>query len=130
MIPESKFRTPLYRVRGLGAARDGTRHWWAQRVTAIALVPLLIWFVGALVSVADADYAAVVDWMQSPFVTILMIGLLGALFHHAQLGVQVVLEDYVHTEWLKFASIILVKLAALILGLAGIVAVLKVSLGD
>lgn len=130
MIPESKFRTPLYRVRGLGSARDGTRHWWAQRVTAIALVPLLIWFVGALVSVADADYAAVVDWMQSPFVTILMIGLLGALFHHAQLGVQVVLEDYVHTEWLKFASIILVKLAALILGLAGIVAVLKVSLGD
>jgi succinate dehydrogenase / fumarate reductase membrane anchor subunit len=99
-------------------------------VTAIALVPLLIWFVGALVSVADADYAAVVDWMQSPFVTIFMIGLLGALFHHAQLGVQVVLEDYVHTEWLKFASIILVKLAALILGLAGIVAVLKVSLGD
>lgn len=130
MILESKFRTPLYRVRGLGSARDGTRHWWAQRVTAIALVPLLIWFVGALVSVADADYATVVDWMRSPFVTILMIGLLGALFHHAQLGVQVVLEDYVHTEWLKFASIILVKLAALILGLAGIVAVLKVSLGD
>lgn len=130
MTPESNFRTPLNKVRGLGSAKDGTHHWWAQRVTAIALVPLLIWFVGALVSVADADYAAAVDWMRSPFVTIFMIGLLGALFHHAQLGVQVVLEDYVHAEWLKFTSIILVKLAALILGLAGIVAVLKVSLGN
>ena len=129
MASDLKYRTPLNRVRGLGSAKDGTHHWWAQRLTAIALVPLLLWFVGAMVSVADADYADAVEWMRSPFVTVLMIGLLGALFHHAQLGVQVVLEDYVQSEWLKFTSIILVKLAAFLLGLSGIVAVLKVSLG-
>lgn len=129
MTAEAKFRTPLNRVRGLGSAKDGTHHWWAQRITAIALVPLLVWFVVALVSIADADYADAVNWIRSPIVTVFMVGLLGALFHHAQLGVQVVVEDYVHTEWLKFASIILLKLLALVLALASILAVLKVSFG-
>ena len=124
-----RFRTPLNQVRGLGSAKDGTHHWWAQRLTAVALIPLLLWFVAALISVADADYSVVVAWMQSPMVTVLMICTVIALFHHAQLGVQVVVEDYVHTEWLKFATIISVKLVSLVLALAGIVAVLKVSLG-
>jgi succinate dehydrogenase / fumarate reductase membrane anchor subunit len=76
-----------------------------------------------------ADYQSVVIWVRSPVVTVLLICLIGALFHHAQLGLQVVLEDYVHTEWLKITSIVLMKFAALVLGLASVLAVLKVSLG-
>lgn len=124
-----KFRTPLNQVRGLGSAREGTHHWWLQRLTAVALVPLSIWFVASLVSMSDADYASVVTWVRSPVVTVLLLCLIWALFHHAQLGVQVVLEDYVHAEWLKVASIVALKFASILLGLASAIAVLKVSLG-
>jgi succinate dehydrogenase / fumarate reductase membrane anchor subunit len=124
-----KFRTPANEVRGLGSAKDGTHHWWLQRVTAIALVPLSVWLVASLVSLAGADYQCVVLWVRSPVVTVLLICLIGALFHHAQLGLQVVLEDYVHAEWLKITSIVLMKFTVLVLGLASVVAVLKVSLG-
>jgi succinate dehydrogenase / fumarate reductase membrane anchor subunit len=129
MKPALKFRTPTNEVRGLGSAKDGTHHWWLQRVTAVALVPLSVWLVASLVSLAGADYQSAVTWMRSPVVTVLLICLIGALFHHAQLGLQVVLEDYVHAEWLKITSIILMKFTALVLGLASVVAVLKVSLG-
>ena len=124
-----KFRTPINEVRGLGSAKDGTHHWWLQRVTAVALVPLSLWLVASLVSLVDADYQSVVIWVRSPVVTVLLICLIGALFHHAQLGLQVVLEDYVHTEWLKITSIVLMKFTALVLALASVLAVLKVSLG-
>lgn len=124
-----KFRTPLNQVRGLGSAKDGTHHWWLQRLTAVALVPLSIWFVASLISMSNADYFSVVAWLSSPLVTVLLLCLIWALFHHAQLGVQVVLEDYVHAEWLKIASIVAVKFAAVVLGLASAIAVLKVSLG-
>lgn len=124
-----KFRTPLNQVRGLGSAKEGTHHWWLQRLTAVALVPLSIWFVASLVSMSDADYASVVTWVRSPVVTVLLLCLIWALFHHAQLGVQVALEDYVHAEWLKVASIVALKFASILLGLASAIAVLKVSLG-
>lgn len=124
-----RFRSALNEVRGLGSAKEGTHHWWLQRLTAVALVPLLLWFSVSLVSLAGADYAEVVAWIRSPWVTVLWVCLIVALFHHAQLGVQVVIEDYVHIEWLKFASIILLKLLSLVLGLASVVAVLKVSFG-
>ncbi len=123
-----KFRTPLNQVRGLGSAKEGTHHWWLQRLTAVALVPLSIWFVASLISMSDADYLAVVSWLRSPLVTVLALCLIWALFHHAQLGVQVVLEDYVHAEWLKIACIVSVKFAAVVLGLASAIAVLKISL--
>ncbi len=123
------FRTPLNQVRGLGSAKEGTHHWWLQRLTAVALVPLSIWFVASLISMSDADYVSVVMWLSSPLVTVFLLCLIWALFHHAQLGVQVVLEDYVHAEWLKIASIVTVKFAAVVLGLASAIAVLKVSLG-
>ncbi|HSS64718.1 MAG TPA: succinate dehydrogenase, hydrophobic membrane anchor protein [Gammaproteobacteria bacterium] len=125
----NRFRTPLNQVRGLGSAKEGTHHWWLQRLTAVALVPLSIWFVASLISMSDADYASVVTWLRSPLVTVLMLCLIWALFHHAQLGVQVVLEDYVHAEWLKIASIVVLKFASVVLGLASAIAVLKVSLG-
>jgi succinate dehydrogenase / fumarate reductase membrane anchor subunit len=94
------YRTPLGRVRGLGSAKEGVAHWWAQRLTALALIPLTLWFVISVVQMIGADPPQVVEWIGSPVTAILLIVLIGATFHHAQLGVQVVIEDYVHTGWL------------------------------
>ena len=120
--------TPLGRVRGLGSARDGTRHWWAQRLTAAALVPLSIWFVASLIFLTGADHATVTAWLGSPVVAVLMVLLIVALFHHAQLGLQVVIEDYVHTEWLKLGLVVLGKLAAFTLAAFSVFAVLRMAL--
>ena len=124
-----KLRAPLAKVRGLGSAKDGTRHWWAQRLTAIALVPLTLWFIYTLVSLTTLDYLAAIGWLQSPMNTILLILFVFALFYHAQLGMQVVIEDYIENEALKITSIILLNFIMLFAGIAGIVAILKVFLG-
>lgn len=123
------YRTPLGRVRHLGSAKEGTRHWWAQRLTSIALVPLTLWFVVNIVSLIGADRPAVVGWLGSPLTAVLMVLTVGATFHHAQLGLQVVIEDYVHGEGLKLTLIVLVKFAALVLAVAAIFAVLKIAFG-
>jgi succinate dehydrogenase / fumarate reductase membrane anchor subunit len=123
------YRSPLGRARGLGSAREGTAHWWAQRLTAVALVPLTLWFVIGLIGTIGADHALVADWIGLPINATLMVILLVALFHHAQLGLQVVIEDYVHHEGLKIAGIMLVKFLAVLLGLASIFAVLDISFG-
>lgn len=120
-------RSPLGRVRGLGSAKDGTAHWWAQRLTAVALVPLLLWFSASIAMMTGADIAAVRAWIANPVVSILLVLLAIAAFHHAQLGLQVVLEDYVQTEWLKVAGIIAVKFAAVALAVACIFSVLKIA---
>ncbi len=122
-------RSPLGKVRGLGSAKEGVHHWWAQRLTAAALVPLVIWFVASVCAMAGADYEAVRNWIGSPIVSILLVLLAIAVFHHAQLGLQVVLEDYVHTEWLKIASIVLVKFAAVALGVATVFSIVKIAVG-
>lgn len=122
-------RTALGKVRGLGSAKDGTHHWWVQRLTSIALVPLTLWFVASVVSLVGADHATVAAWVASPVASVLLVLLIAITFHHAQLGLQVIIEDYVHTEALKIAGIILVKFAAAVLGLACILAVVKVALG-
>lgn len=118
-------RSPLARVRGLGSAKEGVAHWWGQRLTAIALVPLCLWFVGSLVGLAGADRAAVAAWAGSPLVAALLILLIVATFYHAYLGLQVVIEDYVQSEALKLCSLLLVKAASLLLGLIGVLAVLR-----
>ena len=122
-------RSPLARVRGLGSAKEGVAHWWAQRLTAIALVPLVIWFVASVCAMTGADYAAVHAWVGTPLVSILLVLLTIAVFHHAQLGLQVVIEDYVHSEWLKIASIVLVKFAAVALGVAAVFSIVKIAVG-
>jgi succinate dehydrogenase membrane anchor subunit len=123
------YRSPLARARGLGSAREGAAHWWAQRLTAVALVPLCLWFVIGLVGVIGEDHRTVTDWIGSPVNAALLVVLIVAAFHHAQLGLQVVIEDYVHHEGLKIAGIILVKFAAILLGLAAVFAVLDISFG-
>ena len=122
-------RTPLSRARGLGSAKEGTHHWWLQRLTAVALVPLSLWFVASLVCMIGAPHTEVVAWIKAPIVTLLLILFVVMLFHHAQLGVQVVIEDYVHSKWQKLTSLVVLKFLAIVAALASIIAVLKVSLG-
>ena len=121
------FRTPLGRVRGLGSAKGGTHHWWMQRLTAVALVPLTVWFILSLITLSGADHATVAAWLASPLPAVLMILLIIATFHHLQLGLQVIIEDYVHGEGMKLACIIGVKLASFALAIAAGFAVLKVA---
>lgn len=121
-------RTPLGRVRGLGSARDGTAHWWYQRVTAVVLVPLSVWLMMTIVSLTSLSHSVITAWLSYPVNAVLLIIFLIALFHHAQSGVQVVIEDYIHTEWQKLGCIILVKFLALFAGLVSILAILKVFL--
>lgn len=124
-----KLRTPLAKVRGLGSAKEGTHHWWAQRITAIALIPLSFWFIYSLVCMTTLDYMAAIGWLQSPISSSLLILFVIALFYHAQLGMQVVIEDYIDNEAVKIASIIVLKLVLWFAGLASVMAVLKVFLG-
>jgi succinate dehydrogenase / fumarate reductase membrane anchor subunit len=124
------FRSDLARVRGLGSAKEGVQHWWMQRVSAIALVPLTLWFVIAIVAHTGADYAATRAWLGSPVTFGLMVLLIGATFYHAQLGLQVVIEDYVHSEGLKIGIILAIKLACLVLALAAVLALLYIAFGS
>lgn len=129
MNARAPLRTRLGRVRGLGSAKDGVAHWWAQRLTALALVPLTFWLVAALAALAGADHATVAGWLRQPVAAVLMVALLAAAFHHAQLGLQVVIEDYVHNEAAKLALIIVAKFGAILAALIGIFSVLRLSFG-
>jgi succinate dehydrogenase / fumarate reductase membrane anchor subunit len=122
-------RSQIARVRGLGSAKEGVQHWWVQRLTALALVPLSIWFVAGVVALTGASHAEAAAWVGHPLNATLMILTLGLTFHHAQLGLQVVIEDYVHAEGAKLALLILVKLLALALAVAGALAVLRLMIG-
>ena len=122
-----RLRSPLGRALGLGSAKEGVEHWWLQRVTAVALVPLVLWFVAALVRHLGADHAAAVAWLRSPLSAVAMILLVLATFVHMALGLQVVIEDYVHHEATKLASLILVRLACWALGAAALFAVLRIA---
>jgi succinate dehydrogenase / fumarate reductase membrane anchor subunit len=126
---DKSLRSPLGCVRGLGSAKDGTHHWWAQRVTAIALVPLLIWFVASIVSLAGAPLPEVKAWIASPAVTVLFLALIVATFHHMQLGLQVVIEDYIHAEGTKLALLLLVKGGTWLFGGICALSVLKLAFG-
>jgi succinate dehydrogenase / fumarate reductase membrane anchor subunit len=128
-MSEMRLRSPLGRALGLGSAKDGVGHWWAQRVSAIALVPLGLWFAASLISLAGADRAQFAAWVREPLPAILTILTLGAVFYHGALGVQVVVEDYAPSEATKLAGIVVTKLLALALAIAGIFAVLKLAFG-
>ncbi len=125
----SPMRSPLGRAIGLGSAKEGVEHWWAQRISALALVPLTVWFVVAIVGLAGADHALFVAWVRDPVAAILLVLLLVATFYHGALGLQVVIEDYVENETLRFGLLIVMRLAAIVFAARGIFAVLKLSLG-
>ena len=119
-------RSALGRVRGLGSAKDGVHHWWAERLSALALIPLTVWFVASVVSMAGADYYAMRDWLSNPVVTGLLILVIVMTFYHGALAAQVVIEDYVHNEPVKWLMVLAVKAASVLLGLSGVLAVLVV----
>ncbi len=123
-------RSHLGRVRGTGSAKAGVHHWYAERVTAIALVPLTVWFVFGMLALVGAPREAVVDWVGRPWNTALLLALVIMTFHHLHLGVQVILEDYVHTNsrWVVSLSIMAVRAICGVLGLLAGVAVLKMAL--
>ncbi len=125
-----RLRSPLGRALGLGSAKEGVEHWWLQRVTALALVPLSLWFVAALIGHLGADYGAAVAWLRSPITAIVMIPLGIGTFVHMALGLQVVIEDYVHHEAAKVASLLILRLAYWALGAAALFAVLRVAFGS
>lgn len=122
-------QTPLKRVEGLGSAKSGTEHFWLQRLTAIALAPLGIWFVYSVITLIGAARAEVVEWMQHPVNGTLLALLAATVFYHSKLGIQVVFEDYVHTEWLKFTALILNNFIHVLLGAAAVISVLRVAFG-
>lgn len=122
-------RTPLAEARGLGSAKEGTGHWVAQRLTALALIPLTLWFVVSVLTLMHASYFTVVNWMHAPWNAILLVLTVLTVYWHAYLGLQVIVEDYVHREWLKLSVIVALRFIAVILAAIGIFAVLRVAFG-
>ena len=122
-------RSDLGRVKGLGSAKEGLGHWRLQRLTAIALIPLTLWFVTSLMSLVTAPHAAAIAWIAKPYVTVLLLALVLALFWHLKLGLQVVIEDYVHSPWLQITAQVGVRWAAALGALLAIVSILKISVG-
>jgi len=128
-VARLSFRTPLAQVRGLGAAGEGAAHWWRQRLTAVALVPLTLWLCFALAALPGADYAQLRAWVATPLNALLLMVALPTALYHGYLGVQVVVEDYVHLPWLRMVLIVGSGFAATLLGGAALLAVLMLALG-
>lgn len=120
-------RTPLSQARGLGAAKDGTGHWWAQRLTSAFLVPLVLWGAFSVAMLGDLSHAGLVAWLQKPVVWAPLIALLLVVFWHMELGLRIIIEDYVHSAWLKVAAIVLVDFTVLLLAVAAVAAVVGIA---
>ena len=122
-------RSPLSRVLGLGSAKDGTAHWWAQRVTAVALVPLTLWFVFSLLTLPDFDYETVRTWLSVPVTGFLAVLLVGVLSYHSYLGTIVIVEDYVTSSGMKVLTLMTLRFLYVLTGGAAMFAILRVVLG-
>jgi succinate dehydrogenase / fumarate reductase, membrane anchor subunit len=120
-------RSPLGRVRGLGSAKSGVHHWWMQRVSSSALLPLTLWFVFSAAGLAGATHAEAVAWIGRPLNAVLLLVTIGISFQHTASGVQVIIEDYANSEAVKVVSILAVKAICVLLALASALAVLRIA---
>lgn len=121
-------RNPLKKAKGLGSAQSGVGHWWTQRVTAAALVLLGVWFVVMVLGLLHADYATAHATVARPWNALLLIAFVITMFWHAVLGLQVVIEDYVHTRWKEVVLMVAIKFVAVLGALAGVLSVLRIAL--
>ena len=124
----SELRTPLAKVKGLGSAKDGTGHFWHQRLTALLLIPLVLWF-GFSLAAMPVDHTSLLGWIQQPWVTVALVLLVIAVFYHAQLGLQVIIEDYISSHSRRTVVLLSSNLLCLLLGTIGVISVLKISFG-
>jgi succinate dehydrogenase membrane anchor subunit len=124
-----KMETPLGRVRGLGSAKAGAHHWWLERLTAIATLLLLVWLAVSLLRLPDLEHRTLVEWLTAPLAAVPMLLLILGMFWHLKLGLQVVVEDYVHSDGPKLASLVLINFVSLFGAGLAIFAVLKIALG-
>ena len=124
-------QTPLARVRYLGSAKEGSNHWWWQRLTALLLLPLSLWFVASIwwLVIGGATYDAFQDWLSGPVAAILMLLFVGAMFYHLKLGLQTVIEDYVHNKAVKWTFMVTITLGCLIGAVAAIYSTIAVAFG-
>lgn len=122
-------RSPLAKAKGLGASGDGSHHFWVQRLSALALVPLIIWVCFSIAFLPEASYATVVTWLQSPINGIITLLLVVISFYHGQLGMQVIIEDYISSHSTRFITILFFKFLSYFLMAAGVYAVIKITLG-
>lgn len=125
-MAEKSTRSPLGRALWLGSAKEGVSDWWRERVSAVALVPLTVWFVGSIIAHSSSDYSTFVSWLKAPLDTLVMVLLLVALFYHTMLGLQVVIEDYVHSA-VKIPALVAMRLGCLTCAAAGILATLHIA---
>ena len=123
-------RTPMKEVRGLGDGGDGVHHWWIHRVTAIALIPLSLWFVAGVVSNVVAGYDSAVAWVSDPLVTVLLVLFIGTAFHHSMFGVQVIIGDYVHHRVAQVVALLANTFLHFLLVAVAIIAVLRIAFGS
>lgn len=130
LMAQTPQRSPLRQAREPDSARHGSGHWWIQRVTAAALVPLTFWFVASLVAFASSDYDAFRAWIRSPITTVLLLSFLIMLFYHIALGLQVVIEDYVHHVQIKILAVVSAQFGCFAFAMAGIVATLRLACGS
>ena len=122
-------RSPLGRVLGLGSAKDGTAHWWAQRVSAAALIPLTLWFALSLLSLPNLDYVSVRTWLSFPLSALLAVLLVSVSTYHSYLGTGVVIEDYVHSPGNRVLCLLLLRFLYVLVGGAGVIAALRITFG-
>ena len=123
-------RSPLGRVLGMGSAKEGVAHWWAQRVSAVALIPLTLWFFFSLLALPDLQFDTVKIWLGLPISSLLAVLLVTVLFYHSYLGTSVIVEDYVHAGGVKLLWLLALRFLYVLAGAAAVFAILRVAFGS
>ncbi len=125
-----QLNSTLAKAKGLGSTHEGTEHFIQQRITALALIPLVLWFCFSLAMLPDMGYVSLTNWVQAPINSILLIITIIVSFYHLQLGLQVIIEDYISDYFIKLSSIILMKFVCILLAISGLFSTLKIAIGS